>query len=210
MTFTIGSKGYHVSLLAIALVAIGLLWFLTRGSTDAALENALAGAKQELAARPVWLKRMKVLQDSAQRAHAAAVKLAGDTTRLRHDRDSLFTLATSIIGAARTAPHMQEAARVLAQANQACVDLQANCERRAVQFQNEARQEHARADLATQRANTSDSSLKSVSGAASCYLLHVGPIHAFSCPSRMASARIGVVAGAVATLATVIHFHVHF
>jgi hypothetical protein len=197
MNLDIGSAHFKLTLASLGWVAaaIFLFFFFRTSEGVSALDTALSGANRVLDVRPAFLKHMAALQDSTRRATQRARALVADTTRLRHDRDSLLTLATSIIGAARTAPQMQDAARVLAQANQACVDLQTNCEKRAALWENVARQQGTRADLATGRANLSDSTLKSIGGAAECHLLHVGPVKLFGCPSRLTAFKVGIPVG---------------
>lgn len=197
MNLTIGSTHFKVTIASLGWVAAAaflLLFFRVGGSSG--LDTALAGAKRELATRSTWLKRVQALQDSAARARRAARALAADTTRLRQSRDSAQRDLASFVFAIDSA-HRNGFQRALTAANDACTASVTNCEERATKWEGIARQEGTRADLATARANTSDSTLKSVGGAAECHLVHVGPLKLFGCPSRLTAFKVGIVGGGV-------------
>jgi hypothetical protein len=196
MDLTIGSTHFKITLawLGWAATAVFVLLFLKVGG-GSSFETAWAGAKHELATYSAYKAQLKRMSDRAAASEAKAHALEADTMKLRVGLDSAIAAALRANQGVDTASRTGAQRAILA-VGDACHAEIANCAHRATLWESVARQQGARADLATARSFTSDSTLRSVGGAGECHLLHVGPIKAFGCPSRVTAFKVGLVGGA--------------
>lgn len=190
MTWSIGSTHFKVSLGTIAGLAFGLFLFFRFGEGgSAALDRWLGSAPQE---RSVIHKLLA--QDSLHRAQAsrARKKLSDSLGAVLATARALQTHGLELAGAAQTVPQLREATRVLATANQVCMDGLTLCKHRGDSL---FTADSAHTDSLRHGLQAADTSIARGIAAAECHLVHVGPVKLFGCPSRTTALKVGVVGG---------------
>ena len=189
MDLTLGSKHYHVSLLVLLAVALGLLWVSTRGSREADASRAAWMATKDkfhASVRVAW-------SEVALHLHHEA-RLAQDTTRLRVARDSALAQAIRLaqsVDSLHRAPLTAAVRRV----GEACGEQLNTCEQRVGAAWGAFETEHTLRLLATTRVAHADSIIERGLAATQCKFLLV-----FGCLSRAQAAELGLAGGVILTL----------
>jgi len=203
--FSIGSVHFKCSIAALAGVALGLLLFFRFGQGgSAALDRWLASGPQEIATH-----RRLLAQDAIHRAVASRQRrqLSDSLAAIVATARALQARSIELSSAAASAPQLREAARVLAQANQVCMDGLTLCQVRGDSL---ARADSAHTDSLRQALAAADAALQRGLEAASCHLIHIGPIRAFGCPSRATWFKVGIIGGVVVVEGLRVVFTGHF
>jgi hypothetical protein len=184
--------GVRTAWLGLGAVLVLVLVF-RGGSSDFAA--AWAGAQQELRVTAAWLKRVQAVRDSAMRERGKARALAKDTAQLRAILDTANRRLADAVqqggGALATVPVL------IARTKAACQSLVDNCEQRAQFWQAADFHDSMTAADALKRLKSSDSTVAALGGVGECHLIHLGPIKAFGCPSRLGAFKVGLVGGVV-------------
>jgi hypothetical protein len=190
VNFSIGSTHFKVSLGTLAGLAFGLFLFFRFGQGgSAALDKWLGSGPVEIAT-----DRKLLAQDSLHQAQASRRwrKLSDSLGTILATARALQTRGEGLASEAVTAPQMREAARVLAQANQVCMDGLTLCKHRGDSL---FTADSAHADSLHQGLARATTSIATGVAAAECHLVHLGPIKLFGCPDRWTAAKIGAVGG---------------
>lgn len=184
MDLTVGSRHYHVSLLVLLCVALGLLWVSTRGGggaeTDPAQSWVAAAGKYR------WTLRGLSGQVATHLHHEA--RLAQDTTRLRVARDSALQAALRLaqsVDSLHRAPLTAAVRRI----GEACGEYVQSCEQRVGLALQALETEHAKVNLMGTRLAGADTVIAALRRVTQCQFVFL------KCPSRTKVAELAVLVG---------------
>src|SRR5437588_1365891 len=189
MDSSIASRHYHVSLLVLLAVALGLLWASTRaGGADSEPSQAWMATKDKFHAslRVLWGETALHLHHEA-RLRQDTAQLSRNLQVAWHQIEGLVTSMDSL--------HRQPLTPEVRRYAEACGESINNCTERAGLLAQALETEHARANLAITRVARADSIIAAGLKATDCRWL------LFKCPSRTAIGVVTFTLGALAALA---------
>src|SRR5256885_2207247 len=192
MDLTVGSRHYHVSVLLLLGLALGLCWYFARDDgLSTALDHWLAAGRQEVQTAAKYRFDLRYLAGQRDVSLHREAALRRDSAQLyrnlqvaQHQVEGLVTSLDSV--------HREPLTPAVRQYAEACGEAINSCDERRALLAQALETEHARANLATQRAAHADSVIARGLQVTDCRWLM------FRCPDRTVVAALGFMAGVLA------------